>query len=285
MNYDLAHTIALLCNPLAGSGRSLKLAGRVMEMLQEREIPVDYFDNSWPSELEKYTSVWIVGGDGTLNYFINKYPEVKLPLVLFRGGTGNDVHWLLYREMDLDQQFEVALNAKSRMVDAGRCNEKLFINGIGIGFEGEIARATSGKKKLPGKTSFMMAVLRKIFFYRSQSYVINIKGARIEGKKLMISVTNGKRAGGGFYVAPTADPADGMLDLVTIEKMDPLNRLRYLPVIEKGRHMQKPFVFHKRVSTVTIESEEILAVHADGEFFPAKKLEIEVLPGRFRFVF
>jgi diacylglycerol kinase family enzyme len=39
------------------------------------------------------------------------------------------------------------LEAEPKLIDAGRCNERYFINGIGVGFEGEVAKALTGKKK------------------------------------------------------------------------------------------------------------------------------------------
>ena len=41
-----------------------------------------------------FTEVWIIGGDGTINWFINQYSEIQLPLALFGGGAGNDFHWM-----------------------------------------------------------------------------------------------------------------------------------------------------------------------------------------------
>lgn len=275
--------IAIACNRLAGSGRSLKLSERIVALLNERNVRYKLFDKSWPNSFNGFTDVWIVGGDGTMNYFINHYPELNLPLVLFKGGTGNDVHWLLYGEQTTEEQVAHVLGAAARPIDAGICNKKLFINGVGIGFEGEVARSTSGRKKLPGKTSFMIAVLKKIFFYRSQLYSIVSQELRIHEKQLMISVTNGKRAGGGFYIAPEAKPDDGLLDLVMIGPLTSVERLRYLPVIENGKHLGLSFVQYHKVKQVTIKSDEIIALHADGEFFPATELNIEVLPGKFNF--
>ena len=240
--------------------------------------------DEWPSSFINYSAIWIIGGDGTLNYFINHYPDIQIPLTLFKGGTGNDVHWVLYGEITLHEQVEMVLTVSPRAIDAGKCNDRLFINGIGIGFEGDIARATSGKKKLPGKTSFMLAVLQKIFFYRSQLYHIAINEKRISEKLLMVSVTNGKRAGGGFYVAPDADPFDGQLDLVMIRPLSILERARYLPVIEKGKHRGLDFVYYENVQRIQVRSDKIMAVHADGEFFPAHHLIIEILPERFSFL-
>lgn len=275
--------IAILCNPLAGTGKALLLSEKIVDALRGENISFALFQQNWPDDLSVFTNVWIVGGDGTLNYFINRYPGIKLPLVIFKGGTGNDVHWLMYGDKTFEEQFAIALSAEPKLIDAGQCNEKLFINGAGIGFEGEIARSLTGKKKLPGKTSFMMAILKKIFFYRSQTYRIKSEDFDDLKSQLMISVTNGRRAGGGFHIAPVAEINDGWLDMVLIDPLSPLSRLRYLPVIEKGKHLRLPFVHHCTLKKIVIESEKMIQCHLDGEYYPSEKLEIEILPGRFLF--
>ena len=50
---------------------------------------------------------------------------------------------------------------------------------------------------------------------------------------MLISIMNGRRAGGGFHVAPEAAIDDGLLDVVMVDKLHPFLRLRWLPVIEK----------------------------------------------------
>jgi len=280
--------IAIVCNPLAGVGRAIILAKKIVYYLTERQIVFSLFKENWPADFSSFTDVWIAGGDGTLNYFINHYPEIKLPLVIFNGGTGNDVHWLLYGNKTFDEQLNIALFAKPRSIDAGRCNDKLFINGLGIGFEGEVARSLTGKKKLPGKTSFLIAVLKKIFSYRSKSYRIEcmpyLNGkAYVNSRKLIISICNGRRAGGGFHIAPVAEANDGWLDAVLIDPLAPLQRLRFLPVIEKGKHLDLSFVQLHKVKRIVIESDEAIQSHLDGEYYSSKKLEVEVLPGKFLF--
>ena len=96
MQSHIHKNIAVICNPLAGAGKAIKLAERISEKLSAREILFSVFNEKWPEDFENYTDIFIVGGDGTLNYFVNHYPDIKLPLVIFNGGTGNDFHWMLY---------------------------------------------------------------------------------------------------------------------------------------------------------------------------------------------
>ena len=89
--------ISIICNPLAGGGRAATLGKRIEQELQSRNIKHSLHIEDWPENFNSFTDVWIIGGDGTLNYFFNKYPGIRLPLVVFNGGTGNDVHSLLYK--------------------------------------------------------------------------------------------------------------------------------------------------------------------------------------------
>lgn len=280
----IERNISIVCNRLAGGGRAVVLGKKIAGELQNRNINFELHVDDWPDNFIPFTDVWIIGGDGTLNYFFNKYPGIRLPLVVFNGGTGNDVHSLLYKNKSFEQQFEVALTANPKPVDAGRCNEKYFVNGVGIGFEGAVAKSLTGKKKTkPGKAAFMGTILQKVFFYTSKKYKTVSEEYKAEGQSLLISVMNGHRAGGGFHIAPESAIDDGLLDVVIVDKLHPFQRLRWLPVIEKGKHLGLSFIKHFRTKNLVITSEQPMDAHLDGEFYSAKRLEIEMLPGKYLF--
>jgi len=275
--------IAVVCNPLAGAGKAMLLEERITAILRGRNIPFTRFRETWPEQFGLFTDIWIIGGDGTLNYFINHYTDIQLPLVIFNGGTGNDFHWLLYGSTTFDEQLELALLATPRPIDTGKCNERYFINGVGIGFEGEVAKALTGKKKRSGKTSFLLMILRKICSYRSRHYTVTSAEQNSSGRKLLIDVSNGCRAGGGFHIAPAAKADDGLFDVVMADALTPFQRLRYLPVIEKGKHLDRSFIQHFKTKKIFIQSDSLIQYHLDGEYYTADSLEIEILPGRVLF--
>jgi diacylglycerol kinase family enzyme len=101
----------------------------------------------------------------------------------------------------------------------------------------------------------------------------------------MISITNGKRFGGGFRVAPNAIITDGLLDVNIIGTVSPVNRVKYLPVIEKGAHLGLDFIKYKQSERIIIHSSVQLDAHMDGEYFTDNSFDIEILPKRFRFIF
>lgn len=272
--------IAILCNPLAGAGRAISLTEKIVAHLTGKQQPFLLFNDNWPNDLKSYTEAWVIGGDGTINYFVNQYPDVSIPLVFFNGGTGNDLHWLLYGDIDPEQQLLKLAQFKPRRIDLATCNDKYFLNGIGIGFEGVVAKDLAGKIKRPGKTSFLIAILKRIFFYSSRRYQTSSEELKTNNQYLIIDVANGQRAGGGFHMAPASAVDDGLLDVVLVNKLHPLLRLRYLPVIEKGKHLGLPFIRHYKTHKIVIESDHEMLAHLDGEFYSAKKMEIGILPGR-----
>jgi YegS/Rv2252/BmrU family lipid kinase len=277
--------IAVVCNPLAGNGRASVLAEKILSELVRRQISHENFEDRWPQDFSGFTEVFIVGGDGTLNYFINRYPQIKTPLVIFKGGSGNDFHWLLYGNKKFEEQLDLVLASDPKPVDAGRCNENFFINGVGIGFDGAVARSLAGKKKVAGKTSFLIAILKKIFFYRSVTYNIASDEMNETNRYLLLGVANGRRAGGGFHIAPEAAANDGWLDVVFIKPIYPLLRIRWLPVIEKGKHLRLSFVQYFKTKKICISSDTSMQAHLDGEFYSDTKMEIEILTGKFFFLY
>jgi YegS/Rv2252/BmrU family lipid kinase len=283
MQAFMEKNIAILCNPIAGVGKAILVAEKIAKELSKNQIRYLLIIENWPPGFDGFTDIWIAGGDGTLNYFINLYPDIKLPLVIFKGGTGNDFHWLLYENKTFDEQIDIALNGSPKSIDIGKCNDRYFINGVGIGFEGDVARSLTGKKKYLGKTSFLITILRKIFSYRSKQYKIVSAELNFSGRKLLLDVSNGSRAGGGFHIAPEARADDGLLDVVTAKPLNSMKRLMYLPVIEKGKHIDKEYIHYFHTKRIQVESDSIIQYHLDGEYYEDEKIVIEMLQGKLLF--
>jgi diacylglycerol kinase (ATP) len=275
--------IAIVCNSLAGNGYSELLTRQLQELLDSQQIPCTVFMNDWPAQFTGFSDVFILGGDGTLNHFINQYPNISIPLSVFKGGSGNDFGWKLYGNTSFEAQVRRVLSSSPRPVDAGSCNGRLFLNGVGVGFDGEVVRSMGRKRIIAGHLAYLGTVIRKIFFYREKVLELEYNGRKEQDRYFMISVANGSRYGGGFMVAPQAIVDDGWLDLVIIRKIHPLKRFFYLPRVEKGKHITLPFVKVDKVKQVVIRASESVAAHIDGELIEDTVFTIELLPGRFLF--
>lgn len=283
MTYPPTKHIALFCNPTAQNAKALNAADIVSKHLKSKGISQSIYIDQWPAELTGITDAWIFGGDGTINYFINQYPDINLPLSCFKAGSGNDFHWMLYGDISYEEQTEKILSGRPQWIDAGMCNGKLFLNGVGIGFDGAIVKDLLGKKKVAGKTSYLITILKYLFSYREKFVNIDLRDKSFSQDSFMISIANGKRYGGGFLVAPKASLTDGLLDVNFVGKIPPLKRMRYLAVVEKGDHLELPFIQYYQKDKIVINSLHQLPAHLDGEYLEAERFEITVVPNKFVF--
>jgi YegS/Rv2252/BmrU family lipid kinase len=282
---DCEKHIALVCNPIEDNWKAKAITDAIAAHLQSADIRHTLFKTCWLSDWTNITEVWIIGGDGTVNTFINQYPGISIPLSVFPGGTANDIHWMIYGDLTVEEQVAQLLKGKVIQVDGGVCNGKLFLNGVGIGFDGAIAKDLMGKKKLAGKTSYVLSVLKQIAGYQEKHCTLRMPAETIMQKCFMIGVMNGTRLGGGFKVAPKASFTDSLLDINIVGEVSPLKRVCYIPVIEHGEHLDLSFVQYRQVHKIQILSSVPLHAHLDGEYYSAQDFEIEVLPKRFSFIY
>ena len=277
--------VAILANTTAGKGKSKQISIWLQEQLITLNKLSTIYDLEWPSDadLNQYSDAWVIGGDGTINYFINKYPNCKIPITLFCGGTGNDFAWKLYGDVTIEQQLATILAATPKPIDASKVNGKLYINCLGVGFDGEILQSMKSIRFIGGHYGYLLAVIFKIFFFKEQKIQIQIGDEIWNEKFLLALIVNSSRAGGGFFIAPPAALNDGLLNMVLSKKISILKRLWYLPVIQKGKHLHLPFIIHRLVEKITIKCEKELPIQVDGELLYAKDIQIEVLPSQFLF--
>lgn len=275
--------IAILINPKAGKGKSLRIMLQLQELLSQRSISFQNFTDEWPSNFDGFTDVWIVGGDGTLNYFINHYPNIQLPLALFKGGTGNDFAWKLYGDCSIQQQLEIILSSTPQPVDAAKCNDYLFVNGVGIGFDGAVLKQMKAIRIIGGHLGYYLVVLKTILSFKESSFEIRRNNLYVSEKLLLVMVNNSSRTGGGFHVSPKASVNDGLIDLVFAKPLSVLQRFFYLPKIEKGNHLELPFVQHHTGEQFSIICDKELPAQLDGELIVARSYEFSVLKRHFLF--
>ncbi len=277
--------VAILANPKAGGGKAMMTANWLGAALTKKKISFSIYSAQWPNEekLNNFSDCWVIGGDGTINYFINQYPTCKLNLALFNGGTGNDLAWKLYGNSNLTERFYQVLQATPKNIDAGIVNSKLYINCMGVGFDGEIIKSMKTIRFLGGTVGYMLAVIIKILGFNEKEFSIQTEKGHFHGKYLLALIVNSSRAGGGFYIAPDAKINDGLLDMVLCDALPIWKRIIYLPIIKGGKHMHLPFVKKSLGKAFSIQCKEEMPIQVDGELIFAKDIQVNVLENQFRF--
>ena len=269
--------ILILYNNNSGGGKGKKIAGRIQQILFEKDIPYTVFkDNEWPDQLIGYQSVWLIGGDGTINYFINYYPELNIPLAIFPGGTGNDYYSNIQNHENIDQLVSKYLKHEVQSFDIGICNGQKFVNTIGIGFDGEVLKDMNLARWVGGHLGYLLVVIKHLFTFKEKTFSYYKNSIKVVEKLLLFFISNAPTTGGGFIISPNAKVNDGHLQIVIAKPTPVWQRLFLLPRVEKGTHLSHSKVNHWATKSIKIEMEEQTFYQIDGELRSALEFEIKL---------
>lgn len=187
--------------------------------------------------------VVLVGGDGTLNYFINavKGTEIKNNIYLLGSGTGND----FFNDIGRKAGEEVLLNPYLKNLPMVYVNgmEKLFINNMGFGIDGyccEVADQIKAKSPQEKIDYTGIAVKGLLFHFKPCHAEITVDGVSHEFDNVWIAPTmKGKFYGGGMMMAPNQDRFSDKVTVVVYYCRSKLKALTSFPSIFKGEHVSK----------------------------------------------
>jgi diacylglycerol kinase (ATP) len=273
---------AVFINPFANNSKTQLIQKETLSFLKAKGVSFKVFGKEYPdlSELFEFTDCIVIGGDGTLNFMLNKFPDIQLPVSIITSGTGNDFARKLYGTKNLQEQLEIALHGALKMVDVGMCNGRLFHNGVGVGFDGNVVFNMLKKKYFTGKLAYYAQVIPLVFSYTENDISIIVNGVERKEKSLIATVANGSYFGGGFQLTPLADLYDGLLDVCLVKDLPVWKRIFNLPLIEKGKHLELSFVDYFKTNEIKINSANPLHAHIDGEYFCADSFEITLKAGK-----
>ncbi len=277
-----------IVNPTSGRGKAKAIADKLRSRLKELKVDFDmaFTQRPWhAAELALKASsdfpvCVVVGGDGTFNEVLNGIYNNSTTIGLIPVGTGNDFVRSTQIPFDLNQAIQTLLNGRRKRIDVGRANDRYFHNGLGIGFDAWVVLTSNRMRYMRGNALYLASVLKTLLTYKPNKIEISFDGQRFSEDFFMVSVGNGRSMGGGFLLTPDAALDDGLLDLCIIKNMSLTAILRNLAKVYSGKHKEDPRVSMHRAKSLTIQSEQGFALHADGELLETrlKHLEVEIIP-------
>ncbi|MFC2124578.1 diacylglycerol/lipid kinase family protein [Bacteroidota bacterium] len=284
----------IVINPKAGQRKYNWKLDRLKLALEERQFQYEvYFtspekkadevikDNLNP---EKISDLVVFGGDGTLHEVINGVGDRGIPISVISTGTGNDSVKPLYKKRRFLDQLHIALDGKIKEVDAGICNDRLFINGLGIGFDGKVVELMQTNfNKQPGYISYLQTVLKILATYKESELSFTIDDKSFNEACLLLTIGNGTTFGGGFKITPQAKMDDGLLDVCIMGKITPWKRFLHLPKMKNGTHGKIKTVQFAKGKEIIIDATDDAVAHIDGEYFSNPPFNIKVLPNHLLF--
>jgi len=213
-----------------------------------------------------------VGGDGTINEVANGLAETGFRRVLgiIPAGGANDLAYALGIPSAPRQALALLRTGRPRAIDAGLVaygrGQRYYVNMLGLGVSGQIAAMTSDEKR-GGPLTYLIPLLRLMFAAKPVRFRVSECGRVLLRSATIAHLANGRREGRLFRIAPYAQLDDGRLELFAVGDVPHCQRPYYalrglLGAVPAGR-----LVVRESVARVTIEAQDPLPCHVDGEPF------------------
>ncbi len=278
--------ISFIANPTAGRGRTRAAVERYARAVRGDSRFLWTQGPGHARELAREAArdsdaVCAFGGDGTVHEVVNGLMPNPVPMVVVPTGSGNDFASLIDCPRSPEDLARMLDDGTGLRVDVLDCGDRYCANSIGIGFEALVTYHSLAIRNMRGLPLYLTAVIKALAQYESNRFTLEFDGARrVEGEFLLVSVGNGVRAGGGFYLNPGAFPDDGRLDVCTAERMPRARMLMILPSTIRGKHVGKRGIAVHHGARLRVSAERPFPIHIDGEYLGRREtpLEVAIIP-------
>jgi diacylglycerol kinase family enzyme len=256
-----------------------------------------------------YRRFLAVGGDGTGHEILNgifgrakvaQHPEAErrtaqsataeraagdrvamgfLPL-----GTGNSFLRDYTRE-GAAASLQALLERRTRTIDLMRLahstGEMYSFNLVSVGFTADVGALTNRHFKPFGHLGYLLGVFVRLAQLRPLTFAVRCDEDQEWDRRpcLFLTFNNSAYTGGTMWIAPSADPSDGLIEYVHWGPIGRFAALRMLPTIYDGRHMQHPQASRRAVRHVEFNMPEVVDVMVDGEVLALQCRTLDIVPG------
>lgn len=220
------------------------------------------------------------GGDGTLNEIATALATIDAAqrpvLGILPLGTANDFATSAGIPDEMDNALRLAIIGKATPVDLACVNrERYFINMATGGFGTRITTETPAKlKSALGGVSYFIHGLMRMDELKADSCELSGPGFNWQGDALVIGIGNGRQAGGGQRLCPSALINDGLLNVSIVTSQELLSTLLHSLTSDE----QNPNIISATLPWLTITSPNEMTFNLDGEPLSGTEFHIEVMP-------
>lgn len=289
-----AHLV--IVNPAAGNGRCGHRAQGVVAALRDAGVDLDVVETRGPGDATEIARrEWAAGrrtfvacgGDGTTYEILNGlFPEAleseEKPAIGFLPlGTGNS----FLRDFTNDgarYAIEYIRDSKRRPVDVLTAKHTegtiYYSNLLSIGFTADVGALVNRAFKPFGEAGYGVGVAWKLATLHAKRMPFALDDGDFDFTPVtFLSFNNSKFTGGKMKMAPGADCADGLIDVLVVKEMGRIDLARTFPKIFEGTHVKHPKIEESQAESVRFALEHPVDVMVDGEVVSLQLERIDVL--------
>jgi diacylglycerol kinase (ATP) len=268
------HTV-LFHNPVAGFEQpSLE---RTKKLLNESAVTFDYLTSPAEKDLSRVLNrkvdfATIVGGDGTIKKIAPHLFFRRIPIVVLPCGTANNIIKSL--QLPTFKDFTGLGRLSPVLLDIGLVNDTFFLESTGFGLTARMMELMHFRNLSHPlffsyqKRKFIESIRLLEHMLETEPathYNLRLDGQMLSDDFLFVEVMNIPMMGPNLLIAPGADPADGLVDVVVATEEDKSKLKSYFSRRLKGEQPALCLTTY-RCHSVAIAWEGT-DLHIDGVFF------------------
>lgn len=223
MKNPMAEKILFIYNHRSGRGHAAENAQAVASELAQAgtvvALPVDFKADPFDGHDDAATVV-VSGGDGTVNYVVNRMKARGLNprLGVIPSGTANDFAHALGMSNDPVKAARQIVSGEVRQVDCGSVNGLRFVNVFSFGLFTTTSQHTSDRRKHRlGKMAYIIEGIKEMRRMHGVPLHLSTGSGEFDTEILMALIFNGETAG-GFRLARNSSIHDGRFECLLLRK-------------------------------------------------------------------
>jgi YegS/Rv2252/BmrU family lipid kinase len=269
----VSRRFALLVNPAAGGGRSLKALPAVTAELDRLGAPhhtittrsIDHAAEEAARAGEAGETVIAVGGDGLLRPVASALKSTGGAVALVPCGRGNDLARVLGVPRDPVEAARLAVEGGERELDVASVDGTPYLGIASFGFDSDANRIANDARLIRGDAVYLYAALRALAAWKPAGFEVTVDGARHKMSGYSVAVGNSRSFGGGMLLLPHAELDDGKLDVLLVKDASKPAFLRGLAQVFRGAHLDSANVEVLRGEVIEVSSDRPFVIYADGD--------------------
>lgn len=221
---------------------------------------------------KNFEKIMVSGGDGTLDEVISGAVKANISPEISYVPTGstNDFAKSLNISSDIKEATQMAVNAKSKLVDVGKIDDKYFVYVAAFGTISEVSFNTDQDlKNIFGRSAYVFEGLRKALPLQTMdSYHAEVffDDEKIEGDFVHFMVTNSFSVGGfSNILGNNVGLDDGIFELTIIKKPKSLTDLNKI-VSALSNKKENDMVILRQASSFRVKTDREVSWSLDGEY-------------------
>jgi diacylglycerol kinase (ATP) len=291
--------IIYLINPISGTKGKDDLLQLIRKKTAERSIPFeilptvasgDYSFLANKIKEEGVTDIAICGGDGSVNQVVHSLAPLELNFGIIPMGSGNGLALSAGIPRNTEKAIDILFDGTAHRIDAFLVNKQFACMLCGLGFDAGVAHEFAQQPKR-GLGTYATLTTKNFLSAKPYSFVVDANNLAFSTEAFFISIANSNQFGNNFTIAPKAELADGLLDIVIVKKVaKPMFLFNVMKQVLAGQlkkmenSLRSPVIYFQ-TPELRIKNLDGAPIHIDGEPRDTiRDLKIKVLPEYFKLI-